>query len=99
MTNGSKYLIFRESLEVSRLIPILFSEPVVHLDMANFIQRVYPKSVLLSGGRCVLDLDRREFECYNGADGMPSLRVAKGDIDILIRAFCQYDDDVPGSNF
>jgi hypothetical protein len=97
--HNSKYIIFRESLEISRLIPVLFNDPVRHIEIANFMQRVYPKAVLLSGGRCVVDLDKAEVECYNGSDGMPGLKIGKDDPDVLKRAFCEWDTDKDGSNF
>jgi hypothetical protein len=97
---NSKYLIFRESLEVSRLIPFLFSDPLRHIEIANFMQKTYPKTVLLSGGVCTVDLDSSEVLCYTDTGGsMPGLRTGKDDPDILKRAFCEWDAEKPGGNF
>ncbi len=90
MSNRGLYLIFRESIETTRLIPFVFTEPLTHREVANFVLKAHPEYVLLSGGCFTVDLDMPEVLCYNSASSIPSLKMTAHDAETLKIAFCDW---------
>jgi hypothetical protein len=65
ITTTCHYLIFREGLSSDRFLPFLFSNLLMHREVANFILKGSNSLTLKSGGVCVVTLASGDVTCYD----------------------------------